>query len=132
MMRGMLALLLVLAMGLPCFATLPDERLPDPVLEGRALELTRELRCMVCQNQSIEDSDAPLARDLRLLVREKIKTGASDKEIRAFLVARYGEFVLLKPPLTRETFLLWTLPFLILLAGLGFALRDFLKRRRVL
>ena len=98
-------------------AVQPDEILPDPALETRARNLSRELRCMVCQNQSIDDSDAPLARDLRLLVRERLKAGDSDTQIVDFLVARYGDFVLLKPRFTLHTALLWLLPFLMLIAG---------------
>jgi cytochrome c-type biogenesis protein CcmH len=88
-------------------AVQPDEVLTDPSLEGRARTLSKELRCMVCQNQSIDDSDAPLARDLRLLVRERLKDGDSDRQVIDFLVARYGEFVLLKPRLSLHTALLW-------------------------
>jgi cytochrome c-type biogenesis protein CcmH len=111
----------VLAAGLagPARAVQPGEILADPKLESRARALSTELRCLVCQNQSIDDSDAPLARDLRLIVREKLKEGASDAEIRSFLVARYGEFVLLKPPFGWHTALLWIAPFAILLAGAG-------------
>jgi cytochrome c-type biogenesis protein CcmH len=89
----------------------------DPLKEARARELSRELRCMVCQNQSIDDSDAPLARDLRLLVRERIGAGDTDNQVIHFLVARYGEFVLLRPPLEPHTFLLWFLPPLALAGG---------------
>ncbi len=112
---------IVLAANLtgPALAVQPGEILADPKLESRARALSTELRCLVCQNQSIDDSDAPLARDLRLIVREKLKEGASDSEIRAFLVARYGEFVLLKPPFGWHTALLWIAPFAILLAGAG-------------
>ena len=98
-------------------AVQPDEMLKDPSLETRARELSRELRCMVCQNQSIDDSEAPLARDLRLLVRERLTKGDTDQQVLDFLVARYGEFVLLKPPLQSRTIILWTLPPLALLAG---------------
>ena len=101
----------------PAFAVQPDEVMADPAKEARARELSRELRCMVCQNQSIDDSEAPLARDLRLLVRERIAAGDSDKEVIDFLVARYGEFVLLKPRLERQTLLLWAVPPLVLIAG---------------
>lgn len=101
----------------PSLAVQPDEILPDPALETRARNLSRELRCMVCQNQSIDDSDAPLARDLRLLVRERLKAGDSDPQILDFLVARYGDFVLLKPRFTSHTALLWLLPFLVLIVG---------------
>ena len=88
-------------------AVQPDEVLPDPALEARARSISEGLRCLVCQNQSIDDSDAPLAKDLRLLVRERLKAGDSDQEIADFIVARYGEFVLLKPRLSPHTLLLW-------------------------
>ena len=119
-LRGALALV-VLAVSLagPALAVQPGEILPDPALERRARALSAELRCLVCQNQSIDDSDAPLARDLRLIVREQLKTGATDDQIRAFLVARYGEFVLLKPPFGWHTALLWVAPFAILAIGAG-------------
>jgi cytochrome c-type biogenesis protein CcmH len=100
------------------WAVQPDEILPDRALETRARELSRELRCMVCQNQSIDDSDAPLARDLRILVRERLKAGDSDRQVLDFLVARYGDFVLLKPRFTWQTALLWLAPILIVLGGL--------------
>ena len=109
-------------------AVQPDEIMSDPVKESRARDLSRGLRCMVCQNQSIDDSDAPLARDLRLLVRERIASGDSDAQVIDFLVARYGEFVLLKPRLNSHTWLLWLLPPLAL-AGGGFALWIFGRRR---
>src|ERR1700686_4100319 len=105
----------------PIHAVQPDEIMSDPVKESRARDLSRELRCMVCQNQSIDDSEAPLARDLRLLVRERIAAGDSDAQVIDFLVARYGEFVLLKPRLEPHTLLLWLLPPLAL-AGGGLAL----------
>lgn len=92
------------------FAVEPDEILPDPILEARAREIGRELRCVVCQSQSIDDSNAPLARDLRLLVRERLMAGDSNDEAKAFVVARYGEFVLLKPPQSAGTIALWTAP----------------------
>jgi cytochrome c-type biogenesis protein CcmH len=110
------------------YAVQPDEIMSDPVKESRARDLSRELRCMVCQNQSIDDSDAPLARDLRLLVRERIATGDSDGQVIDFLVARYGEFVLLKPRLTPHTLLLWLLPPLALVGG-GLALWLYSRRR---
>ena len=112
----------------PAHAVQPDEILPDPALETRARNLSRELRCMVCQNQSIDDSDAPLARDLRLLVRERLKAGDSDAQIVDFLVTRYGDFVLLKPRFTGQTALLWLLPPLILIAGAASLLM--LRRRQ--
>src|SRR3954470_2676523 len=94
-----LALLIALLAAAPGLAVQPDEVLPDPALEARARTMSRELRCLVCQNQSIDDSDAPLARDLRLLVRERLKAGDSDAQVLGFLTSRYGEFVLLKPRL---------------------------------
>jgi cytochrome c-type biogenesis protein CcmH len=111
------------------YAVQPDEIMADPVKEARARELSRELRCMVCQNQSIDDSEAPLARDLRLLVRERISAGDSDAQVIDFLVARYGEFVLLKPRLEPHTLLLWLLPPLVL-AGGGLALWMHSRRRK--
>jgi len=99
-------------------AVQPDEILPDAALEARARDISAGLRCLVCQNQSIDDSDAPLARDLRLLVRERLQAGDSDAQVRSFLVARYGEFVLLKPLLTPATFLLWAAPLLLLAGGI--------------
>ena len=117
-----------LAAASPSFAVQPDEILADTALETRARTLSRELRCMVCQNQSIDDSEAPLARDLRLLVRERIAAGDSDAQVIDFLVARYGEFVLLKPRLKSHTLLLWLLPPLAL-AGGGFALWMHGRRR---
>src|SRR5256714_3401768 len=98
-------------------AVQPDEILSDPVLEARARALSKELRCMVCQNQSIDDSDAPLARDLRILVRERLKAGDTDQQVIDFLVARYGDFVLLKPRFTSHTALLWLGPPAPLLGG---------------
>jgi cytochrome c-type biogenesis protein CcmH len=118
MRRHLLAALLLLVVGLPsAHAVLPDEVMSDPAKELRARGLSRELRCMVCQNQSIDDSEAPLARDLRLLVRERIAAGDSDTQVIDFLVARYGEFVLLKPRFERQTLLLWLVPPLLLLGG---------------
>lgn len=104
-------------MATSAHAVLPDEIMADPAKEARARDLSRELRCMVCQNQSIDDSEAPLARDLRLLVRERIAAGDTDAQVIDFLVARYGEFVLLKPRLNSHTWLLWFLTPLALAAG---------------
>ena len=101
----------------------PDEMLTDSKLEARARALSGELRCLVCQNQSIDESDAPLAKDLRLLIRERLKAGASDSQVRDFMVERYGDFVLLRPRFAPETLLLWVTPFALLLAGLIFAIR---------
>jgi cytochrome c-type biogenesis protein CcmH len=113
-------LLVVLALlgATPLHAVQVDEILPDPGLEARARAISHELRCMVCQNQSIDDSEAPLARDLRLLVRERLKAGDNDGQVVDFMVARYGEFVLLKPRVSWHTALLWGAPLAILIAGL--------------
>ncbi|MAS13412.1 MAG: cytochrome c-type biogenesis protein CcmH [Nitratireductor sp.] len=102
---------------LPVLAVQPDEILDDPVLEERARELSAELRCMVCQNQSIDDSDAELARDLRILVRDRLKAGDSNGEVIAYVVDRYGEFVLLKPRFSYRNALLWGAPVILLLVG---------------
>jgi cytochrome c-type biogenesis protein CcmH len=110
--------LLALLGAAPLHAVQVDEILPDPVLEARAREISHDLRCMVCQNQSIDDSEAPLARDLRLLVRERLKAGDSDSQVVDFMVARYGEFVLLKPRMSWHTAMLWGAPLAILIAGL--------------
>jgi len=123
------ALLVVSFAPTAAFAVQPDEILKDAGLEARARNLSRELRCMVCQNQSIDDSEAPLAKDLRLLVRERLVQGDSDRQVLDFLVARYGEFVLLKPPLQGQTLLLWGLPPLALLAGM-IALFVMARRRK--
>ena len=124
-MRNLIALLIVMLLAgftaSAAYAVQPDEIMSDPAKELRARDLSRELRCMVCQNQSIDDSEAPLARDLRLLVRERIAAGDSDAQVLDFLVARYGEFVLLKPRVEPHTLLLWLLPPLGL-AGGGVAL----------
>src|SRR5436309_15778379 len=112
-----IAALMALQFVTTAIAVQPDEMLADPKLEGRARSLSRELRCMVCQNQSIDDSEAPLARDLRVLVRERIAAGDSDGQVINFLVARYGEFVLLKPRFESHTLLLWLLPPFVLLGG---------------
>jgi cytochrome c-type biogenesis protein CcmH len=129
MRRVVAALFAVVLIGCPAAqAVQPDEIMTDPAKESRARELSRELRCMVCQNQSIDDSDAPLARDLRLLVRERITAGDSNTQVMDFLVARYGEFVLLKPRFEQRTLLLWLVPPLVL-AGGGLALWIYARRR---
>lgn len=109
----------------PALAVNPDEVLDDPVLEQRARSLSTGIRCLVCQNQSIDDSDAQLARDLRIIVREKLVEGLSDKQILDYLVERYGEFVLLKPRLNNQTILLWLLPIVALIIGAIIALKTF-------
>lgn len=130
-MRNLLAAVfcVMLALGPSvALAVQPDEIMTDPAKEARARALSRELRCMVCQNQSIDDSDAPLARDLRLLVREQIAAGKNDQQVMDFLVARYGEFVLLKPRLEGHTLILWLVSPLLLIGG-GAAL-WWVNRRR--
>jgi cytochrome c-type biogenesis protein CcmH len=114
----MLALLLLLQS--PAHAVQPDEILKDPGLETRARGLSQHFRCLVCQNQSIDESDAPLARDLRILIREQLTNGKSDAEVTDFVVSRYGDYVLLKPPFNASTLLLWLAPFALLLAGAGY------------
>jgi len=120
-LKRLIVALILLAITTPALAVQPDEILADPALEARARTLSQELRCMVCQNQSIDDSEAPLARDLRLLVRERLKAGDSDQQVLDFLVARYGDFVLLRPPFNWHTALLWLLGPLVLL-GAAFSL----------
>jgi cytochrome c-type biogenesis protein CcmH len=126
MLRGLLVAV-ICSIAAPALAVQPDEILADPVLESRARELSRELRCMVCQNQSIDDSDAPLARDLRLLVRERLKAGDGDRQVLDFLTARYGQFVLLKPRFAWDTAVLWLAPLAVLLLG-GLGLLSLLRR----
>ena len=123
-----LALLAALAFSGPAHAVKPDEMLADPALEARARSLSEGLRCMVCQNQSIDESDADLARDLRVLVRERLKAGDSDAQVMDYVVSRYGEFVLLKPRFEARNALLWSAPALLLLAGGLFVFRA--ARRR--
>lgn len=112
-----LAALILFAWISAAAAVQPDEQLADPKLETRARAISAELRCLVCQNQSIDDSDAPLARDLRMLVRERIAAGDGEEDIKAFLVERYGEFVLLKPRFGAGTLILWIAPVVVLLVG---------------
>lgn len=131
-MKQLRALLACLVAVLALFAAAPharavepDEVLSDPALEARARDLSTILRCLVCQNQSIDDSNAPLARDLRLLVRERLRAGDTDSQVREFVVARYGDFVLLQPPFKVGTLMLWIGPFLALLGALALAWRTF-------
>ncbi|MBW0005734.1 MAG: cytochrome c-type biogenesis protein CcmH [Hyphomicrobiales bacterium] len=136
MTRSVVALTLLLASALdavlpplrPAFAVEANEMLADPALEARARTLSAQFRCLVCQNESIDESNAELAHDLRVLIREQVNAGRSDAEIRAFLIARYGEFVLLKPSFSKGTFLLWLGPFLVLAAGA--AMIALARRRR--
>jgi cytochrome c-type biogenesis protein CcmH len=111
---------LLSALASPVYAVLPDEVLKDPALEARARKLSQELRCVVCQNQSIDDSNAPLAHDLRVLVRERLSAGDTDAQVLAYVTARYGDFVLLRPPLKPQTLLLWLAPVLLLVGALVF------------
>jgi len=110
-------------------AVQPDEILSDPALETRARQISSGLRCLVCQNQSIDDSDAPLARDLRLLVRERLKAGDSDAQVMQFVEDRYGEFVLLRPPLSWRTVLLWLAPVLALILAVYMSARGWRRRQ---
>lgn len=121
-------LVIALLAAFPAFAVQPDEVLPDPALESRARAISANLRCMVCQNQSIDDSNAELARDLRLLVRERLKNGDSDEAVIEYVVSRYGEFVLLNPRLRGETLLLWGAPIVLFLAGAA-AMVLFVRKR---
>ncbi len=127
-LMALIAVLLLLVVP-AALAVQPDEILSDPAKEARARNLSRELRCMVCQNQSIDDSDAPLARDLRLLVRERISAGDSDSDVINFLVARYGEFVLLKPRFEMQTLVLWVLTPAVFIGG-AIALWIYSRRRK--
>jgi cytochrome c-type biogenesis protein CcmH len=126
--RFVLALLAALA-ATPALAVLPQEMLADPALEARARTISQELRCLVCQNQPIDDSNAPLAADLRRLVRERLVAGDSDAAVLRYVVQRYGDYVLLKPPVREDTFVLWYGPFALLALGLvGAAI--YIRRRR--
>ena len=129
MRRFVTAVLFCLAMAMPAVAVQPSEVLDDPVLEERARRLSAGLRCMVCQNQSIDDSDAELARDLRVLVRERLVAGETDEEVIDYVVSRYGEFVLLKPRFSLRNALLWSTPAVLLLLG-GGAIAFYAARRK--
>jgi cytochrome c-type biogenesis protein CcmH len=125
-----LAALLLFAATAPAWAVLPEEMLSDPILEARARLISQDLRCLVCQNQSIDDSNAGLARDLRLLVRERLKAGDSNEQIVSYVVARYGSYVLLTPPMRGDTMVLWFAPAgILLLAGVVAALFIGANRR---
>jgi cytochrome c-type biogenesis protein CcmH len=128
-MRSLFAALVLVLLAFPAIAVEPDEILDDPVLETRAREISKNLRCLVCQNQSIDDSNAELARDLRVLVRERLLAGDSDTSVVDYVVSRYGDFVLLKPPFKGTTYVLWIGPAAIAIAGiLAFIL--FFRRRQ--
>lgn len=128
-MSWLRALLLALCLAIPAMALSPDEILPDPALEQRARDISAGLRCLVCQNQSIDDSDADLAKDLRVLVRERLVAGDSDEAVRQYVVDRYGEYVLLNPRLGGHTLLLWIAAPVLLLAGLVTLLVTGRRRR---
>ena len=121
MRRVALAISMLLMLAVPALAVLPSEQLSDPRLEARARHISQELRCVVCQNQTIDDSDAPLAHDLRVILRERLLAGDSDEQAKAYLVKRYGTYVLLKPPFQTNTLLLWLGPFGVLVIGGMFA-----------
>ncbi len=121
LISAVLALILTVAFVAPALAVDPDEVLDDVALEQRARELSRQLRCVVCQSQSIDDSNAPLAKDMRILVRERLLAGDSDEAIIAYLVARYGDYILLKPPMQTNTAFLWAAPALIFVFAAGIA-----------
>jgi cytochrome c-type biogenesis protein CcmH len=120
--------LIALLAPLPAFAVQPDEVLQNPALESRARDISKHLRCLVCQNQSIDDSDADLARDLRIVVRDRLKAGDSDAQVMAYITARYGDFVLLKPPFKPATWILWFGPAAVLLIGIA-GIAVYLRRR---
>jgi cytochrome c-type biogenesis protein CcmH len=110
------------------FAVLPEEVLKDPALEARARVISQDLRCLVCQNQSIDDSNAPLAKDLRVIVRERLTAGDTDQQVFGYVVSRYGNYVLLRPPLQSDTYILWAAPFILMLVSLGVAFAYLRKR----
>ena len=119
MIRRLMIALCLFASAIPARAVLPEEMLPDPVLELRARDISQGLRCLVCQNQSIDDSNAPLAKDLRIIVRERLSAGDNNDQVVAYVVRRYGNYVLLKPPFQMDTALLWLLPFMLMALALG-------------
>ena len=129
MRRALLLAAIMAALASPAAAVNPDEQLRDPALEARAAKLSRELRCVVCQNQTIDDSDAPLARDLRIILRERLAAGDTDAEAKAYLVARYGDFVLLNPPMKASTIALWFGPLAALALG-GAGVFFYLRARK--
>lgn len=132
--RRLIAVLAALLLGLTAISAVavqPDEVLADPALESRAREIGKELRCLVCQNQSIDDSDADLARDLRVLVRERLRAGDSDRQVVDYVVSRYGDFVLLRPPLKASTYALWFgTPLALLMAVVAIVIYYYRHRQR--
>lgn len=129
-LRSIVVIAMVAVLAMPAWAVQPDELLDDPALETRAREISAELRCLVCQNQSIDDSNAPLARDLRILVRERLKAGDTNDEVLDYIVDRYGDYVLLRPPFRAGTWLLWLGPAALLLIVIGL-LAVVVRRRRL-
>ncbi len=125
-----LTVLILIALPLASHAVEPDEMLADPVLEARAREISKDLRCVVCQNQDIDSSNAGVARDLRLLVRERLVAGDTDQQVLDYIQARYGDFVLLKPPFKPETYTLWLTPFVLVLVGAGGVIAVLARSRR--
>ncbi len=125
MIRAFLIAFIFLAGTSTAFGVLPEEMLKDPALELRARDISQGLRCLVCQNQAIDDSNAPLAKDLRMIVRERLTAGDNDAQVFDYIVQRYGNYVLLKPPFQADTLLLWLLPFVLMLLGLFTAWRYF-------
>jgi cytochrome c-type biogenesis protein CcmH len=121
-------ILILISLMLPAHAVRPDEMLADPKLEARARDISKDLRCLVCRNQSIDDSEADLAHDLRVLVRDRLKAGDSDRQVVDYIVSRYGDFVLLKPPFEASTWLLWGGPLLVLVIG-AIGVRRFVRRQ---
>lgn len=128
-MRRLAVALLAGLAAASALAVQPEEMLADPALEARAREVSRDLRCLVCQNQSIDDSDAPLAHDLRVLLRQRLSAGDSNEQARQYLVDRYGDYVLLKPPFKKTTLVLWLGPPVLLLAGAAAAFAVYRQRR---
>jgi len=124
-----LLFLLLLMFSFPAAAMEPGEVLNDPVLEARARDISRQLRCLVCQGESVDESSAAFAKDVRLVVRDRLKAGDSDAQVLAFLQARYGDFILLKPPLDKKTMVLWLMPLFVLGAGLV-VVKGFIRRRK--
>ena len=129
-MKILLAIFLFAVSAVPALAVLPNEILDDPVLEARAREVSKGLRCVVCQNQSIDDSNADLARDMRVLVRERLVSGDSNQQVIDYMVSRYGDYVLLDPPFKATTYVLWLSPFLFIALAL-LAARGIYRRREV-
>src|ERR1700722_10949440 len=130
MKRLLLCLLLFLACPAPVFAAAAPDSFANPALEARARNLQRQLRCLVCQGESIDESGAPMTADLRHLVRQQIAAGQTDAQIEDYLVARYGNFILMKPPLQQDTYILWLAPFLVLIVAGGVAISVIAKARR--